>query len=178
MVCVITRQVFVLKVSALFPTVADWTDGVIRQVLVVIIWFDPGSSSYCSAFIVSALQRRKTDERLGVNWPVATERTSTVLSLMMGLKICLVSAVPARFLLWHFRIRRSSCFCRRTRMSSKRSVYSSARKRRIFVFTLWAEAISKLFADQTLTTCWLQTNRLVLVHFPRQWSLVHHCFLG
>lgn len=81
----------------------------------------------------------KKQQRLCANWPVATERTSTVLSLIMGLKICLVSAVPARFLLWHFRIRRSSCFCSRTRMSSRRSVYSSERRRRIFVFTVKAE---------------------------------------
>lgn len=67
-------------------------------------------------------------KRLGVNWPVATERTSTVLSLMMGLNMCLVSAVPARFLQWHLRIKRSSCFWRRTRMSSRRRVYSSERR--------------------------------------------------
>lgn len=54
--------------------------------------------------------------------PVATERTSTVLSLMIGLKMCLVSAVPARFLLWHFRISFSSCLCSSTKMSSSRSV--------------------------------------------------------
>lgn len=64
-------------------------------------------------------------ERADGSSPVATERTSTVLSLMMGLKMCLVSAVPARFLLWHLRIRRSSCFCNSTRMSSRSKVYSS-----------------------------------------------------
>lgn len=76
----------------------------------------------------------KKDKSPVSNQPVATERTSTVLSLMIGLKICLVSAVPARFLLWHLRIRRSSCFCSRTRMSSRRSVYSSEWKHNVIKY--------------------------------------------
>ncbi len=91
------------------------------------------------SWFIKLLLKNKRD----VNWPVATERTSTLLSLMMGLKMCLVSAVPARFLLWHFKIRRSSCFCSRTRMSSRRSVYNSESKQRgsssYFTCQTWAE---------------------------------------
>jgi hypothetical protein len=54
--------------------------------------------------------------------PVATCRTSTVLSLMTGLKVCLLSAVDARILLWHLSTSLSSCFCSSTRMSSSSSV--------------------------------------------------------
>lgn len=54
--------------------------------------------------------------------PVATCRTSTVLSLMTGLKVCLLSAVEARILLWHLSTSLSSCFCNSTRMSSSSRV--------------------------------------------------------
>lgn len=42
----------------------------------------------------------------------------------------------------------------------------------------YLEAISKLYDNLTSRLCWLQTNSLVFVHFPWQWSLMHHGFLG
>lgn len=57
--------------------------------------------------------------------PVATERTSTALSLSTGLKVCLLSAEPTAVLLWHLSSSFSSCFCSSTRRSSSSSTCRS-----------------------------------------------------
>lgn len=58
--------------------------------------------------------------------PVATERTSTALSLSTGLKVCLLSDEPAAVLLWHLSSSFSSCLCSSTRRSSSSSACRSA----------------------------------------------------
>lgn len=104
----------------------------------------------------------------------------------MGLKMCLVSAALAGFLPWNLRTRRSSCFCSKTRMSSRRIVYSSERKRYKTDFFQSAHRIlysytgkfTLYFLTIILVCVCVCTNCLVFIDFPGERSFMHHLPLG
>lgn len=83
---------------------------------------------------------------------------------MMGLKVCLLSAVDARILLWHFSTSLSSCFCSSTRMSSSSRVYRSAQSAKKS-----PEWVKRFPAESRKLHFWLLMKRQqsVLCH-PRQ----------